>query len=372
MLENMHQLGELVRDGFTDWQAYGNVDVDRWDGLILFNYNRKAEQDGVWNWFETVSRGLVLEESTGRVVARPFDKFFNWGQGGRSTTAPIKAVYEKLDGSLGICFFWKGQWKIVTRGRLNSPQGEWATKWISQRAGKAEGDLGVKYTLLFEIIYPENRIVVNYGDREELVLLAIRNTETGGYVDRERVEVVGDMLGVPYVKRYHFYGNVSVPDLIAYCQRLDDQHEGFVAEFADGQRFKFKSDEYVIQHRFITSLSWKNMAKAMQAYVLDPSLFQHRPEFVSMAQRMVKRKNTILRNLELLWDAAPKGTRKEFAQYAMQTAKPYAFLLFILYDERILGKTVSISVFDALMSSDLMQDENNTAWDLPLPLEAKL
>jgi hypothetical protein len=35
------------------------------------------------------------------------------------------------------------------------------------------------FTYLFEIIYPENRIVVDYNGEERLVLLGIINTETG-------------------------------------------------------------------------------------------------------------------------------------------------------------------------------------------------
>ena len=43
-------------------------------------------------------------------MARPFDKFFNWGEGswrngGRTTTADISFVTEKYDGSLGILYY---------------------------------------------------------------------------------------------------------------------------------------------------------------------------------------------------------------------------------------------------------------------------
>ena len=41
------------------------------------------------------------------------------------------------------------------------------------------GTLDREYTYLFEIIYPSNRIVVDYGSSRRLVLLAAVHTQTG-------------------------------------------------------------------------------------------------------------------------------------------------------------------------------------------------
>lgn len=79
-----------MREGFTDWQRYGNVTVRRKDDLLIFNYNTMAQYEGRWNFFERVSRGLIINHQTGEIVARAFDKFFNWGEGGRTSgQAPV-------------------------------------------------------------------------------------------------------------------------------------------------------------------------------------------------------------------------------------------------------------------------------------------
>lgn len=56
----------------------------------------------------------------------PVPKFFNWGQGGRYTTAKIKRVFSKEDGSLGISY----RNKIATRGSFDSDRALWSTEFL--------------------------------------------------------------------------------------------------------------------------------------------------------------------------------------------------------------------------------------------------
>ncbi|HRF99146.1 MAG TPA: hypothetical protein PLZ51_28235, partial [Aggregatilineales bacterium] len=74
----------------------------------------------------------------------------------------------KMDGSLGILYRWQGAYYIATRGNFDSDQAIWATIFL--RTHYDLHNLADEYTLLFEIIYPDNRIVVNYGQRQDLVL----------------------------------------------------------------------------------------------------------------------------------------------------------------------------------------------------------
>ena len=73
----------------------------------------------------------------------------------------------------------KGVWILATRGSFTSPQAikgrELLEKYDYNRLAK-------DYTYLFEIIYPENRIVCNY-DFEDLILLGMIHTKTGDEVN---------------------------------------------------------------------------------------------------------------------------------------------------------------------------------------------
>ncbi len=171
MIETIADLQQLVRDGYTDWAALGDVKVIQKDDLLLFNYTDRAQWAGRWNPFERMSRGLILNHVTGEIVARPFDKFHNWGERGMTTDAPIVSVAEKVDGSLGVSR--RDEWGnilISTRGSFDSDQAIWATCWLNRNYPPALLSLWpAECTFLFEIVYPENRIVIDYSGWSGLV-----------------------------------------------------------------------------------------------------------------------------------------------------------------------------------------------------------
>lgn len=325
-ITSMAHLQDLVRSGFTDWRSLGDVYAKYKEGLVLFNYSPEAQYAGRWNYFERVSRGLILDAETGDIVARPFDKFFNWGEGERTTDAPLVNVTEKMDGSLGIAYMWRGKWHVATRGSFDSEQAQWATEWLRPRVEDISRN---KVTLLFEIIYPENRVVVDYGDRAELVLLAARDLVTGQYAQRKTLVDIGEIWSLSVVPTYQ----ASKPeDLVALCATLDANQEGYVAEFADGQRFKFKGEQYKALHRLISGLSFKNTLDAVANGKVDEVRAAIPDEFLGQFNQWVdeieSRHNSICKAVELGFEMAPKGDRKEFAIWANKhqaTIAPYLF-----------------------------------------------
>ncbi|MEM1009354.1 MAG: RNA ligase, partial [Myxococcota bacterium] len=163
--------------------------------LYIYNYTPKAQYDRVWNEWTLACRGLIMEE-TGKVVARPFEKFFNLGEM-ESQVIPDEPfeVYEKMDGSLGILYWSEGMPYMASRGSFDSDQALKANEMLQRQYKAALGKLNPAHTYLFEIIYPENRIVVDYGTTEALVLLGIVETSTGKELPLEDI-------GFPLVQRY--------------------------------------------------------------------------------------------------------------------------------------------------------------------------
>jgi RNA ligase len=102
-------------------------------------------------------RGLVTDDK-GNIVARPFKKFFNMEEGKHTPTSDFE-VYDKMDGSLGIFFYYEGGWVMATRGSFTSDQ---AVKGYEMMFKYDFANLHKDYTYLFEIIYDQNRIVVKY------------------------------------------------------------------------------------------------------------------------------------------------------------------------------------------------------------------
>jgi len=335
-ISSLEQIQQLVVQGFRDWQRYGNVSVHTWDDLLIFNYTARAIYEERWNVFECLSRGLIVHMQTGEIVARGFDKFWNWLQGGRqaSSGAHIVTVTDKVDGSLGVLYRHRGQYRIATRGSFEGDQAQWATQFLNAHYDLT--GLSDDLTLLFEIIYPSNRVVVDYGDREALVLLAVRDRHTGVYLPfLPNVSALGQRYGFPLPQTYLFE---TMADIIAQTRTLDVMHEGYVVEFSDGSRFKFKGERYTELQRLLIGLSFKNTLKAIAGGSLD-EIFQIVPdEFLTEVRQWVAeieaRVQTVTAMIEALYEQSPHTTRKEFAIWVMQTQPHLAHYLFARFDQK--------------------------------------
>lgn len=310
MIEDIQR---LVKEGFTDWSSLGVIKAVYEDDLVLLSYGRGAE----WNEFECLCRGLILNIKTGEVVARPFDKFFNWFEGGRKATGHMEYVVEKCDGSLGILYRDNGQYKIATRGSFESEQALHATELLQNYD---LSDLPDEWTLLFEIIYPDNRIVVDYGARDELVLLAIRNRFTGEYLPFfEKVIPFAQEKGFTLPWTYHFN---NIVEILEATGELCDNEEGFVAVFSDGSRWKFKGDRYLEIHKLLNALTPKAIKQHFLAGTYNDMIDRLPEDLQIMASQyyldIVERVAQVLVTTDMLMIAAPdpEEDRKAFAEYA--------------------------------------------------------
>ena len=151
MFDNMvNILNKYYEDGLVTKQVHPTLP------LTIWNYTDKVQFEGLWDETTLMTRGLVTDND-GNIVARPFKKFFNLDEGKYTPTEEFD-VFEKMDGSLGILFNYDNQWVLATRGSFTSDQAirgmEILKKYKYER-------LIPGYTYLFEIIYPENRIVVD-------------------------------------------------------------------------------------------------------------------------------------------------------------------------------------------------------------------
>lgn len=208
-------------------------------------------------------RGLIVN-AEGKVIAQPLPKFFNYEEfKGELPSMPYR-VAEKLDGSLGICYPHKGVLSIATRGSFTSEQAKVGDEMLQQYIKDNGLDwYDEQYTYLFEIIYPQNRIVVNYGDAKRLVLLAVVNTNTG--MERN-----------PHETGYKDVAKELPPSTPIEDLRLVEapNEEGFVLHWGNGLRLKIKFAEYVRLHRLLTQVSsksiWELLANGQDiAEVLD-------------------------------------------------------------------------------------------------------
>lgn len=333
-ITSMEDIQALVRAGFTDWKQYGDVNVQQHPvyPYFIFNYTQAAQFTGRWNFFETVSRGLILDAG-GEIVARAFDKFFNWFEGGRHSRWHILSVTEKMDGSLGVLYRTPAEeYAVATRGSFTSEQARWATKFLQSHYDLSA--LEPQWTLLFEIVYPGNRVVVDYGQQENLYLIGARNRFTEDYMPAfPDLYGIGREFGFPMPRTYTFN---SVEDIIAQTGVLDANQEGWVVEFSDGQRFKFKGDRYRELHKLITGISFKRTLEAVAngglarlREDLPDEFFARVQEWADVIERVA---GGTLAEVETAFAAAPQDSRKEFALWCKSSHPRLVKYLFAKLD----------------------------------------
>ena len=243
-----------------------NLSVQRKNGLILFDYNKTVSFTFDWDMVTLHGRGIVFEEATGKLVALPYSKFFNVEElfyenqlTDRAKLLPVEfqpnftgrfRVLEKADGSCAVVYFYNGEWYVNTRGSFNSDQAIWAKAWMDSHI---RTDLmNVNHTYLFEIIYPDNRIVVDYGDKESLVLTGIIDTESGEEFDVDYLQAESEKIGCEMVKVFVFE---KFEDLFKARDLLSVNEEGFVITFDNGYKCKLKGKAYCDVHRKMNNLT---------------------------------------------------------------------------------------------------------------------
>jgi len=233
------KLETYVKNGYIRKTKHPKYD------LYIYNYTPSTQFEKKWNKYTKMARGLVLD-GAGNIIARPFEKFFNLGELSRSeipNNIQFEA-YDKLDGSMGIIFKYKDEVIISTRGSFVSDQAIYGNMLLTQKYKNTLSKIEYNKTYLTEIIYPENRIVINYGNEKSLTLLAIIDNKTGKDLPLD------PLLGFPLVKKYNGFSELS--ELVKI---QEDNREGFVVKYDNGFRIKIKMDEYVRLHRIVTGVN---------------------------------------------------------------------------------------------------------------------
>jgi RNA ligase len=321
-------------------QALGHVrqQVHPTEPLAILNYTEVCAYDGAWTPVTLACRGLIHRTDTGEVIARPFGKFFNYGQQG----APVldlhspAVVTDKADGSLGILYpVPSGGWAIATRGSFSSEQAQHATAlWQSRYAATFRPRR--EYTYLFEIVYPANRIVVDYEGTDDLVYLGNveiasgKTTSAAGFKpwgwDGPSVECM------PYM---------TLAEALAASPRPN--REGVVVHcLVTDQRVKLKQADYVALHRIVTGLNarvvWQHLLDGKPlADLIAPLPDEFHPWCQQIAAEIEAAIEAQVAEIEKAYAEVVAGLpagfgRRDFA--AVAVPHPLKWALFLLLDGR--------------------------------------
>lgn len=219
--------------------------------LIIWNYNDNTQYSNYWDEVTLNARALVTDKE-GNVVSKGFKKFFNYTE--KKTTIPSEIdwvrVYEKLDGSYIGLFYYNGEWIVSSKGSFTSDYVNWAKEILK---GKDLTGFNKTWTYCFELITPNNRVVVDYEGRNELVFL--------------RAFYKGQELNIFNIRGFNTVDNWLESNFNPekfYSLNITNK-EGFVIQFSNGERCKIKFEDYIKLHALYTRSSSYDIYNCLKA-----------------------------------------------------------------------------------------------------------
>lgn len=232
--------------------------------LLILKYRPEVTFFDLWNEFYMETRGVVIDIDKMELVSCPYRKFFNLNE---KPLTQINVILElinkaysvtiknKEDGSMISCSKYNGNLIVSTPGSLNSSQALWAKAFIQKHYPALIESLPEHLTFIFEAIYPENRIVVDYGQKEDLILTNIRNKKTGRLLEEKEVEYYASLFKLPIPQKE----TKGLMELIEAAKNKNlypaNSKEGwvFVIKTKDEDRlFKLKCDDYCEVHKILS------------------------------------------------------------------------------------------------------------------------
>jgi RNA ligase len=278
---DLNKLQEAVSKGEVNRRKHDTLP------LSIYTYSKTTEIDKNWNEITRVCRGLILHDTTGRVVGNPFPKFFNIEEQAEDKRLAGNRIikfkgtdiqlpdcdyvtFDKMDGSIIYVTKYYDYASMIdgdnshaehlivaSKGSFNSAQAIKARDLLNKKYPNAYFTEG--YTYIFEIIYRTNRIVVDYGDREELILLGIRNNNADRDVLFSECDEFAAKYGFSRPTKYE----KQIEDLLLEKDSPFDNREGYVIHFHNGEKLKIKFTAYFDLHKIMTNVTTKDILDAL-------------------------------------------------------------------------------------------------------------
>ena len=337
------------------------VAIKEKNDYALFKYTMgESDMD---NELVNICRGIIVDLRSMKVVCRPFDKFYNWGEPQAANLSGKIRAEEKIDGSLMKIWLDRDgrTWNLSSNGTIDANDAELSipvgdiknyaglfdVAWRRAKVWFDDLDNYPNWTFMFELVSPYARIVVPYKETE-IYFLGMRNNETGEEISSQDCKewAVSHGIKVPNV-----YPINTLNEAITVAKTLSKDHEGFVLVDENFNRIKVKGTEYLQLHTLRGSaVSERNVLTIILKGEQD-DLVGNFPEYEeivkNLSDKLKSLKNEALREIK---EANFNQDRKEFAMQ-VKTWK-FSGLLFKMYQgaskESLLEQTFCVDNLERL------------------------
>lgn len=311
-------------------------------------------------------RCLVLEIDTWNCIAKSFNRFFNSGEDFENFMQfdwSNFTIQEKLDGSLIVLFWYRGQWIVCTRGTFGDGLcGDSGKTWRELFLETMRRDpkiLPPTVSYVFEFCSIWNKNVRLYPEAK-VYLLSAFNTYLDGQEPITEYppswsNIVAESSDIDRPQTYKFKSMDEIAAFISEKEQTDKTYEGVVIRDSNDVRFKVKSETFVALHHLKDNGNITN-PKRLVPLVLNGEIDEvvnYLPEIKEHATKIRDELDAAYTDLTAVYRVCQGiETQKEFAFAARES--PLSAILFQLRKE--FGPTYSGSKLRAkwLQSADLI------------------
>lgn len=220
---------ELVRLGLAKYSDH--------NGVRTFKYSKQVMYSNLWdtNEFLLECRGHCYEIESGRLLALPPRKTFNWKEnnaGSLTNRDTEVTAYKKYNGFMACASNYNGELLVSTTGTTSSSFAEMAKIMLREKGVLPEEGI----TIAYEIIHPEDPHIVN--EEVGINMLGIRRHPN-------KYSQITDFW--PWATGEVFQGRFD--DLVKSLETR--KHEGWMVYSQTGEVFKLKSPYYLSKKKLM-------------------------------------------------------------------------------------------------------------------------
>jgi RNA ligase len=309
--------------------------------LVILNYDQIDSPK--YSPITRECRGLVLDTTDWSVVAKPFSRFFNYGESREEINNfdwKNFSTLEKHDGSLAIVYNYRGTWRVNTRGsfglgKVGESQFNWEELFYQTIDETGLDDIHEDCTLVFELCSIHNKIMRTYLNPTSYLLAAF-NRKTLEEIPFKQEGSVADVRSLAQVLRCGVPSLLtfgSIEEVIAYLEKdsLEPTFEGFVLRDSQNHRMKVKNKNYLRLHRMRDNnnlFAPKNLIPFILSGELD-ELFAIYPETKNHVKAYQDLLNQHLTDITEVYSVIHnRNTQKSFALKAQEMCPRWTSILF--------------------------------------------
>lgn len=234
---------------------------DLGNNIVSLNFTRDAFQDGVWNDETIKARGLFINKVTGDIVARSYNKFFQYDETQETKDyVDNNLVYplyisKKFNGFLGILSVYNNEFFIATKSTNDGEYCDYFKNILNNTIFKNEQETKELFNVLkenncsavFEVMDMENDQHIVYENNPLALLDFIPNSLDLNGIDKdvelsERLKNKINLKSVVVAKNKKIN---SKEELDKFLQDMEENElEGAVITDSNGFMWKFKTNFY--------------------------------------------------------------------------------------------------------------------------------